>query len=175
MYGDEENEFKGIDAIKPPSQGAPVGQAVWDLSKEGGRPYADVHTVGMPERHIQHQPVLWREEDRAARYAKITTSNPGIRPSQALDPKLTVTKGTGEIIEPEEKEVKPAGMDKPSDEQRPKSQPAAALSQIIDIQKKKDISDKNIDEEVWGFVNADKNTLPWPARRVLEPYPANGW
>ena len=26
---------------------------------------------------------------------------------------------------------------------------------------RKDISDKNIDEEVWGFVNADKNTLPW--------------
>jgi hypothetical protein len=66
-------------------------------------------------------------------------------------------------------------MDKLSDTQRPKSQPAAALSQLQDIQRKKDISDKNIDEEVWGFVNADKNTLPWQHRRVLEPYPANGW
>ena len=175
IFGDEENEHKGISAIRSPAAGAPVGQAVWDLSTEGGEPYAKVHTVEAPERHIQHQPVLWREEDRAARYAKITTVNPGITASQALDPKLSKTIGTGDIIEPEEKETKPAGMDKLSDTQRPKSQPAASLSQIQDVQKRKDISDKNIDEEVWGFVNADKNTLPWPHRRVLEPYPANGW
>ncbi len=41
---------------------------------------------------------------------------------------------------------------------------------------RKDISDKNIDEEVYGFVRADKNMSPIPtiARRGT-PYPYNGW
>ena len=40
----------------------------------------------------------------------------------------------------------------------------------------KDISDKDIDEEVVGFVRADKNMMPIPqfARR-LTPYPVNGY
>merc|ERR1719263_2211570 len=50
--------------------------------------------------------------------------------------------------------------------------PSQALSQ----RNTKDISDKNIDEEVVGFVRADKNMIPIPqfARRST-PYPANGW
>mgnify|MGYP003961974775 FL=1 len=41
---------------------------------------------------------------------------------------------------------------------------------------RKDISDKNIDEEVYGFVRADKNMSPIPtiARRETA-YPYNGW
>lgn len=41
---------------------------------------------------------------------------------------------------------------------------------------KKDISDKDIDEEVYGFVRADKNMSPLPtiARRT-SAYPNNGW
>jgi hypothetical protein len=42
-------------------------------------------------------------------------------------------------------------------------------------QNKHDISDKNIDEEVVGFVRADKNTLPHQMRRNDAPYPLNGW
>ena len=40
----------------------------------------------------------------------------------------------------------------------------------------KDISDKGIDEEVYGFVRADKNMSPIPtiARRETA-YPYNGW
>jgi hypothetical protein len=50
--------------------------------------------------------------------------------------------------------------------------PSQALSQ----RNTKDISDKNIDEEVVGFVRADKNMMPIPqfARRDTA-YPVNGW
>jgi len=41
--------------------------------------------------------------------------------------------------------------------------------------KQKDIGDKKIDEEVWGFVNEDKNVLPEPRRRQNIPYGANGF
>ena len=40
---------------------------------------------------------------------------------------------------------------------------------------KHDISDKNIDEEVVGFVRADKNTVPIPLARRDSAYPINGW
>lgn len=40
---------------------------------------------------------------------------------------------------------------------------------------KNDISDKNIDEEVVGFVRADKNTVPIPLARRDSAYPINGW
>ena len=40
---------------------------------------------------------------------------------------------------------------------------------------KHDISDKNIDEEVVGFVRADKNTVPVPLARRDSAYPINGW
>jgi hypothetical protein len=42
-------------------------------------------------------------------------------------------------------------------------------------QNKHDISDKNIDEEVVGFVRADKNTVPHQLGRRDSPYPLNGW
>merc|ERR1711990_1320825 len=49
-------------------------------------------------------------------------------------------------------------------------------SQAFSQRNAKDISDKNIDEEVVGFVRADKNMMPIPqfARRST-PYPVNGW
>jgi len=40
---------------------------------------------------------------------------------------------------------------------------------------KNDISDKNIDEEVFGFVRADKNTVPHQLGRRDSAYPVNGW
>jgi len=40
---------------------------------------------------------------------------------------------------------------------------------------KNDISDKNIDEEVVGFVRADKNTVPHQLGRRDSAYPVNGW
>jgi len=39
----------------------------------------------------------------------------------------------------------------------------------------KDIGDKGINEEVWGFATADKSVLPKPWRRATEAYPANGF
>jgi len=40
---------------------------------------------------------------------------------------------------------------------------------------KNDISDKGIDEEVVGFVRADKNTVPHQLGRRESAYPVNGW
>merc|ERR1712166_365999 len=43
------------------------------------------------------------------------------------------------------------------------------------LRNKNDISDKNIDEEVVGFVRADKNTMPYPLARRETAAPLNGW
>ena len=61
------------------------------------------------------------------------------------------------VAAPKADATKPA----PADADAAKPVPAdKAAMQMEDVNAKKDISDKNIDEEVWGFVNADKNTLP---------------
>lgn len=48
-------------------------------------------------------------------------------------------------------------------------------SNSLTQRKKNDISDKNIDEEVYGFVRDDKNVLPEPYARRESAYPYNGW
>jgi len=51
----------------------------------------------------------------------------------------------------------------------------AAAKWSLAQRNKHDISDKNIDEEVYGFVRADKNVLPTPYARREGAYPINGW
>jgi len=51
----------------------------------------------------------------------------------------------------------------------------AAAKWSLAQKNKNDISDKNIDEEVYGFVRADKNVLPTPYARREGAYPINGW
>jgi len=143
---------------------------------------------------------LFREGQRVTDDAAIPPSkNPGITPSQASDPNLSKTRGTGKLIDPPApKIISPTETTAAPAETAPVSakvedtkadkaaapkadgaadvkKDAAALVQMGDVNTKRDISDKNIDEEVWGFVNADKNTLPHQRRRVEEAYPVNGW
>jgi len=48
-------------------------------------------------------------------------------------------------------------------------------SKVLSQRNSKDIGDKNIDEEVVGFVRADKNTDPVRSYSREQPWPVNGW
>ena len=172
--------FSKITAIRAPQNGGPVGVGVYNVSSQSGDPYARTHDEPEPERNLQHQPVLFREGQRATDDAAMEPSkNPGIKPSQAMDADLAKTRGTGKLIDPPAPKIvaPPAAAAAPTlaPAEPPKEEAKAALVQMGDVNTKRDISDKNIDEEVWGFVNADKNTLPHQRRRVEEAYPSNGW
>lgn len=53
--------------------------------------------------------------------------------------------------------------------------PPSKPSLMQQYRSRNDIGDKNIDEEVVGFVRADKNTVPIPLARRESAYPYNGW
>ena len=186
--------FSKITAIRAPQNGGPVGVGVYNVSSASGDPYARTHDEPQPDNGVQHQPFLYNENERAEADKAIPASkNPGITPSQARDPAVAKTRGTGALIDPpapvvlsptattavpETTAPASAKVEDPKADQAKeakKDAAAAALIQVGDVNTKKDISDKNIDEEVWGFVNADKNTLPHQHRRVEEAYPVNGW
>lgn len=172
--------FSKITAIRAPQNGGPVGVGVYNVSSQSGDPYARTHDEPQPDNGVQHQPFLYKENERVEADAAIPpTKNPGITPSQALDANVAKTRGTGKLVDPPKpspaeiasavvpetkapakEEAKAAPKEEKKEE---KKEAAAALVQVEagDVNQKRDISDKNIDEEVWGFVNADKNTLPW--------------
>jgi len=56
--------FSKIQSVKGPEQGAPIGAAVHAISVQGGEPYARTHYALEPEKGVQHQPVLFREDKR---------------------------------------------------------------------------------------------------------------
>jgi len=74
--------FSKITAIRAPENGGPVGVGVYNVSSQSGDPYARTHDEPQPENGVQHQPFLFRENQRVTDDAAIPASkNPGITPS----------------------------------------------------------------------------------------------
>jgi len=74
--------FSTITAIRAPHNGGPVGVGVYNVSSQSGDPYARTHDEPQPDNGVQHQPFLFRENQRVTDDAAIPASkNPGITPS----------------------------------------------------------------------------------------------
>ena len=98
---------KQVESVRGPSNGAPLGQSVHDISIEGGEPYAAIHTEAEPARHLQHQPFMHDEEGRAAKDAAAKASNPTKNAGvTAANAPTAVTIPTGPLKETDEDKKK---------------------------------------------------------------------
>jgi len=86
---------KGIESVKGPEAGAPIGSAVHRIAIEGGEPYADMHLADEPKNGVQHQPVLFND---GAKPAAEKSANQGFTAKASSD---ASTVATGALKDPE--------------------------------------------------------------------------